>query len=47
MTYEKILEKLKSMANPKAVEEISHFGITSENTFGIFIVSLRKLANKE
>ena len=35
MTYEEIIEKLKSLANPKNVEGMARFGINAKNTLGV------------
>lgn len=43
---ESILEKLKSLSNPKAVEGMARFGINPQNTYGISIPNLRKIAKK-
>ena len=44
MKYEKVLEKLKSMANPKNVEGMARYGINSKNNLGISIYKLRPVA---
>lgn len=41
-----ILERLKSLANPQAVEGMARFGINPENTYGISIPVLRQLAKE-
>ncbi len=41
-----ILNRLKELANPKAVEGMARFGITTDQTFGVSIPSLRKLAKE-
>jgi 3-methyladenine DNA glycosylase AlkD len=46
MRYNDIIRKLKSLSNPKAVEGMARFGINPENTFGISIPDLRKLAKE-
>src|SRR3989338_10913433 len=40
----KILKKLKSLSNQKAIEGMAKFGINPKNTYGISIPNLRKLA---
>jgi len=44
MKYGEALEKLKSLSNPEAVAGMARFGINPENTYGISIPDLRKLA---
>ena len=44
MKYEKVLEKLKSMANPKNVEGMARYGINPKNNLGISIYKLRPVA---
>lgn len=46
MKYIEIIEKLKSMANPEAVEEMARFGITPDNSLGISITSIRQIAGE-
>ena len=46
MTAEEIIDKLRSQANPKNVEGMARFGINPENTLGIPIPVLRKLAKE-
>ena len=46
MNLEEILEKLKSLSNPKNVEGMARFGINSENTLGVSIPDLRNLAKE-
>jgi 3-methyladenine DNA glycosylase AlkD len=41
-----ILEKLKSLSNPKAIEGMTRFGITPKRTFGVSIPNLRKIARE-
>ncbi len=42
----KILTKLKSLHNPRAVEGMARFGIKSNNSFGVSIPELRKIAKE-
>jgi 3-methyladenine DNA glycosylase AlkD len=42
----KILDRLRALSNPEAVEGMARFGINPENTFGVSIPSLRKLAKE-
>ena len=46
MQYKEVLEKLKSLSNPKNVEGMAHFGINPKNTYGISIPNLRKIAKE-
>lgn len=46
LTYDDVIKKLKSLSNPKAVEGMARFGINPENTFGISIPNLRKMAKQ-
>ena len=41
-----VIEKLKSASNPDSVKGMARFGITPENTFGVSIPSLRKIAKE-
>lgn len=41
-----ILKKLNALPNPKAVEGMTRFGINPENTYGISIPNLRKMAKE-
>jgi len=46
MQYKKILKKLKSLSNPKAVAGMVRFGINSKNTYGVSVPNLRDIAKK-
>ena len=46
MQYENILKKLKALSNPKAVEGMARFGISPENTYGVSVPNLRKMAKE-
>ena len=46
MQYNDILKKLKSLSDPKAVEGMARFGINPENTYGVSIPNLRKMAKE-
>lgn len=46
MRCQNILEKLKALSDPEAVEGMARFGINPENTYGISIPSLRKMAKE-
>lgn len=41
-----ILEKLRNMGDPKAVEGMARFGINPEGTYGVSVPKLRSLARK-
>ena len=43
---EEILEQLKSLSNPKAIAGMARFGINPENTYGVSIPVLRKMAKQ-
>jgi 3-methyladenine DNA glycosylase AlkD len=44
MNADEILQKLKSMANPAAVEGMARYGINPHNNLGISIYELRRMA---
>ena len=46
MQYSEILEKLKSLSDPEAIAGMARFGINPENTYGISIPNLRKIAKQ-
>jgi len=46
MQYENIIKKLKALSNPKAVEGMIRFGINPENTYGVSVPNLRKMAKE-
>ena len=46
LTHEEVLSRLKAQANPKNVEGMARFGISSNNTYGIPIPIIRKLAKE-
>jgi len=46
MQYKDILKRLKALSNPKAVEEMARFGINPENTYGVSIPNLRRIAKE-
>ena len=41
-----ILDKLKTLADPKAVEGMARYGINPQNTYGVSIPNLRKIARE-
>ncbi len=44
MQYKDVIEKLKSLSNPKNVEGMARFGISPNKTLGIPVPELRKMA---
>jgi 3-methyladenine DNA glycosylase AlkD len=42
----RILERLKSLSDPKAVEGMARFGINPKNTYGVSIPTLRNMAKE-
>ncbi len=44
MPYDEIISKLKSQYNPKNIEGMKRFGISTKNTLGISVVALRGMA---
>ncbi|MDH7508691.1 MAG: DNA alkylation repair protein [Methanomassiliicoccales archaeon] len=46
MEYLSILEELKRLSNPNAVKGMARFGINPENTYGVSIPTLRRMARK-
>jgi 3-methyladenine DNA glycosylase AlkD len=44
--YDEIVRKLKSLSNPKAVAGMARFGINPENTYGVSIPNLRRIAKQ-
>ncbi len=46
MQYEDVLRRLKEVSNPKAVEGMARFGINPENTYGVSIPNLRRMAKE-
>ncbi len=46
MDYKKIIEKLKSLSDPEAVDGMARYGITPEKTYGVSIPNLRKIAKE-
>ena len=46
MQYDDILKKLKSLSDHKAVAGMARYGINPENTFGVSIPNLRKIAKE-
>jgi 3-methyladenine DNA glycosylase AlkD len=46
MQYKEILEKLKSLSDPIAVEGMARYGIKPENNLGVSVTTLRKVAKE-
>ena len=46
MHYEEIIQRIKSLHNPEAVEGMARFGINPKNTYGVSIPLLRKMAKQ-
>jgi len=46
MQYNEIIQKIKSLANPKNVAGMARFGINPANTYGVSIPVLRKMARE-
>jgi 3-methyladenine DNA glycosylase AlkD len=46
MELDEILRKLKSLSNPRNVEGMGRFGINTNNTYGVAIPDLRKIAKE-
>lgn len=44
MSYNQVISRLRSKADPKNVEGMKRFGIDTKNTLGISVVVLRKMA---
>ena len=46
MRYSDIITKLKSLSDPEAVQGMARFGINPEDTYGVSIPDLRKMAEE-
>ncbi len=46
MELNDIIKKLRYLSDPEAIEGMARFGINSENTFGVSIPELRKIARE-
>lgn len=44
--YEKVIKKLKSLSNSKAIIGMAKYEVVSENTYGVSIPNLRKIAKE-
>jgi 3-methyladenine DNA glycosylase AlkD len=45
-TYNEIMKRLKSLSDPEAVAGMARFGINPENTYGVSVPNLRKIAKE-
>jgi 3-methyladenine DNA glycosylase AlkD len=45
-TYDEIMQRLKSLSDPEAVAGMARFGINPENTYGVSVPNLRKIAKE-
>ncbi|MEE8374234.1 MAG: DNA alkylation repair protein, partial [Dehalococcoidia bacterium] len=46
MQYSDVLDRLKALSDPKAVEGMARYGINPENTYGVSIPVLRAMARE-
>jgi 3-methyladenine DNA glycosylase AlkD len=46
MDYDEVMERLKSLSDPRAVEGMARFGINPHNTYGVSVPNLRKTARE-
>jgi len=46
MQYEDIIQRLRSLSDPEAVKGMARFGINPENTYGVSIPNLRRVAKE-
>ncbi|MBN2187721.1 MAG: DNA alkylation repair protein [Dehalococcoidia bacterium] len=46
MQYTDIVERLKSLSNPNAIEGMARYGITPQKTYGVSIPNLRNIARE-
>lgn len=46
MDYDDIIKRLRALSNPKAVEGMARYGINPNNTYGVSIPNLRKIAKE-
>ena len=46
MQYNEIIQRLKSLSDPEAVKGMARFGINPENTYGVSIPNLRRIAKE-
>ena len=46
MEYDEVMDRLKSLSDPKAVEGMARFGINANNVYGVSIPNLRRIAKQ-
>jgi len=46
MKYSEVIQRLESLSSPEAVAGMARFGINPENTYGVSIPNLRKIAKE-
>ena len=46
MNYPDIIKRLKALSDPKAVEGMARYGINPDNTYGVSMPNLRKMAKE-
>jgi 3-methyladenine DNA glycosylase AlkD len=46
MQYNEIIQRLKALSDPEAVKGMARFGINPENTYGVSIPNLRRIAKE-
>ena len=46
MRYSEVMQRLKSLSDPEAVKGMARFGINPENTYGVSIPNLRRIAKE-
>jgi 3-methyladenine DNA glycosylase AlkD len=46
MQYNEVIQRLKSLSDPEAVKGMARFGINPENTYGVSIPNLRRIAKE-
>jgi 3-methyladenine DNA glycosylase AlkD len=46
LQYNEIIQKLKSLGNPKNVEGMARYGINPKNNFGVSVTTIRKFAKE-
>ena len=44
--YKKVIKKLESLSNPKAIIGMAKYEVAPENTYGVSIPNLRKIAKE-
>jgi len=44
--HKDIIKRLKSLSNPKAIIGMARYGIVLDNTYGVLIPNLRKIAKE-